>query len=247
MHLPDGFLTPHIWISAWLASLGGLSYCFRKTALVLKDRMIPLMGVMSAFIFAAQMINFPVAGGTSGHLLGGVLAAVLLGPYAAAVVISVVLMVQCLIFQDGGLTALGANIFNMSFAGAMGGYAIYAFIRRFTPLETTGQTEKIKRLRTGFIKDSKPPHQLHKLQRLSHNWCGGKGILIATAIASWMSIVLASLFCAAELAFSGLLPLKAALTAMILVHALIGIGEAVLTCLVVSFVLKVRPDLLYKL
>lgn len=228
MHLPDGFLTPHIWIPAWLVSLGGLSYCFRKTALVLKDRMIPLMGVMSAFIFAAQMINFPVAGGTSGHLLGGVLAAVLLGPYAAAVVISVVLMVQCLIFQDGGLTALGANIFNMSFAGAMGGYAIYAFIKRFTPFETAGQTEKIKRFRTGFIKDS-------------------KGILIATAIASWMSIVSASLCCAVELAFSGLLPLKAALTTMVLIHALIGIGEAVLTCLVVSFVLKVRPDLLYKL
>lgn len=208
MHLPDGFLTPQIWIPAWLVSLGGLSYCFRKTALVLKDRMIPLMGVMSAFIFAAQMINFPVAGGTSGHLLGGVLAAVLLGPYAAAVVISVVLMVQCLIFQDGGLTALGANIFNMSFAGAMGGYAIYAFIRR-------------------LIKDS-------------------KRILIATAAASWMSIVLASLFCAVELACSGLLPLKVALTAMVLVHALIGIGEAVLTCLVVSFVLKVRPDLIYQ-
>jgi len=208
MHLPDGFLTPHIWIPAWLASLGGLSYCFRKASLALKDRMIPLMGVMSAFIFAAQMINFPVAGGTSGHLLGGVLAAVLLGPYAAAVVISVVLMVQCFIFQDGGLTALGANILNMSFAGALGGYMSYAFIRR-------------------FIKDS-------------------KGILIATAIASWLSIVLASLFCAMELACSGLLPLKAALTAMVLVHALIGIGEAVLTCLVVSFVLKVRPDLLYK-
>lgn len=208
MHLPDGFLTPQIWIPAWLASLGGLSYCFRKTALVLKDRMIPLMGVMSAFIFAAQMINFPVAGGTSGHLSGGVLAAVLLGPYAAAVVISVVLMVQCLIFQDGGLTALGANIFNMSFAGAMGGYAIYAFIRY-------------------FIKDN-------------------KGILIATTIASWMSVVLASLFCAVELACSGLLPLKAALTAMLLVHTLIGIGEAVLTCLVVSFVLKVRPDLIYE-
>lgn len=208
MHLPDGFLTPQIWIPAWLASLGGLSYCFRKTALVLKDRMIPLMGVMSAFIFAAQMINFPVAGGTSGHLSGGVLAAVLLGPYAAAVVISVVLMVQCLIFQDGGLTALGANIFNMSFAGAMGGYVIYVFIRH-------------------FIKDN-------------------KGILVATVIASWMSVVLASLFCAVELACSGLLPLKAALTAMLLAHMLIGIGEAVLTCLVVSFVLKVRPDLIYE-
>lgn len=208
MHLPDGLLTPNIWIPAWLASAAGLSYCFKKTSSALKDRMIPLMGVMSAFIFSAQMLNFPVGAGTSGHLLGGVLAGVLLGPYAAAVVISVVLIVQCLIFQDGGLTALGANILNMSFAGAGGGYVIYAFIRR-------------------LIK-------------------ANKGIPIATFAASWFSIVLASIFCGLELSLSGMLPLQAVLTAMVLVHSLIGITEAVLTCLVISFVLKVRPDLIYK-
>ena len=207
--MPDGFLTPNIWIPAWLASIAGLSRCFKKASSALKDRMIPLMGVMSAFIFSAQMLNFPVVAGSSGHLLGGVLAGVLLGPYAAAVVISVVLIVQCLIFQDGGLTALGANIFNMSLVGAVGGYIIYAFIRR-------------------LIK-------------------GNKGILIATSLASWLSIVLASIFCAVELSLSGLAPLQAVLTAMLLVHSLIGVGEAVLTCLVVSFVLKVRPDLIYKL
>ena len=87
------------------------------------------MGMMAAFIFAAQMLNFPVAGGTSGHLIGGVLAAVLLGPAAGALVIAIVLVVQCLIFQDGGLTALGANVVNMSLFGAVLGYYIYAGIR----------------------------------------------------------------------------------------------------------------------
>ncbi len=129
MHIPDGFLTLNTWVPAWLISIGGIGYCLRKATLTLKDKMIPLMGVMSAFVFVAQMVNFPVAGGTSGHLLGGVLAVVLLGPYAGAVVITVVLIVQCFIFQDGGLTTLGANIFNMSIVGAIGGYLIYNPIR----------------------------------------------------------------------------------------------------------------------
>lgn len=207
MHIPDGFLAANTWVSAWLISIGGLGLCLKRTAQVLKDRMIPLMGVMAAFIFAAQMLNFPVIGGTSGHLLGGVLAAVLLGPYAGAIVIALVLVVQCLIFQDGGLTALGANIFNMSFVGAMGGYFIYNIIRR--------------------------------------NIGGDRGIMVGAAIAAWLSVVVASSVCAIELAISGTSPLRVALPAMVGVHTLIGIGEAIITCLVVSFVLKVRPDLIY--
>ncbi len=207
MHIPDGFLSPNVWSITWIFSAGGLAYCVKKTKQILKDKMVPLMGVMSAFIFAAQMLNFPVAGGTSGHLLGGVLAAVLLGPYAGAIVISCVLVVQCLIFQDGGLTALGANIFNMAFVGVVGGYFIY--------------------------------HVLAKIIG------GAKGIMIGTAIASWFSVVLASSVCAVELAFSGTSPLHIALPAMAGIHALIGIGEAITTCLVIGFVLKVRPDLIY--
>ena len=109
MHIPDGFLTSATWVPAWLLSMGGIGYSLKKASQTLRERMIPLMGVMSAFIFAAQMVNFPVMSGTSGHLLGGVLAAVLLGPYAGAIVLTCVLIVQCLIFQDGGLTALGAT------------------------------------------------------------------------------------------------------------------------------------------
>ena len=115
MHIPDGFLAANMWISTFVFSIGGLGFCVKEVMKKLKDKMVPLMGVLAAFIFAAQMLNFPVIGGTSGHLLGAVLAAVLLGPYAGAIVLSVVLAVQCLVFQDGGITALGANIFNMCF------------------------------------------------------------------------------------------------------------------------------------
>ena len=134
MHIPDGFLTPQVFAPFWAVAVGGLAYALRKTKQILKDKAVPLMGVTAAFIFAAQMLNFPIIGGTSGHLLGGVLAAVLLGPYAGAIVISLVLIVQSLVFQDGGLTALGANIFNMAFLGAMGGYFIYRFLRKIAGL-----------------------------------------------------------------------------------------------------------------
>lgn len=207
MHIPDGFLAANTWVPAWVISVGGLGYCVKRASEALKDKMVPLMGVMAAFIFAAQMLNFPVVAGTSGHLLGGVLAAVLLGPYAGAVVIAVVLAVQCLVFQDGGLTALGANILNMSFIGTMGGYIIYSLIRK-------------------AIGDN-------------------KGILMGAAIAAWVSVVLASSACAIELAVSGTSPLKIVLPAMVLVHMLIGIGEAIISVFVLSFVLKTRPDLIY--
>jgi len=207
MHIPDGFLAANTWVPLWVVSFGGIGYCLKKVSAILKDKMVPLLGVTAAFIFAAQMLNFPVLGGTSGHLLGGVLAAVLLGPYAGAIVIAVVLVVQCIIFQDGGLTALGANIFNMSFVGTFLGYYVYRLIRN-------------------VIK-------------------GNKGIIIGAGLAAWLSVIVASSMCALELSLSGTSPLCIALPAMAGVHALIGTGEAVITCLVLTFVLKVRPDLIY--
>lgn len=208
MHIPDGFLTANICAAAWGISLGGLWYCLKKTALVLKEKMIPLMGVMSAFIFAAQMLKFPVFAGTSSHLLGAVMAAILLGPYLAAIVLTSVLVIQCIIFQDGGLTTLGANILNMSFIGAIGGYFVYSIIRKIL--------------------------------------FGKNGIIIATAISAWLSVVMASIACAIELALSSSSPLRLAIAAMAGVHVLSGIGEAIITCLVISFILKVRPDLIYR-
>ena len=94
MHIPDGFLAANTWVPAWILSIGGLGFCIKKAQEALKEKLIPLMGVVAAFIFAAQMLNFPVAGATSGHLLGGVLAAVLLGPYGGAIVIAIVLVIQ---------------------------------------------------------------------------------------------------------------------------------------------------------
>lgn len=207
MHIPDGFLSPAVFVSTWALALSILSYCLRKTRQVLRDKMIPLMGVMAAFIFAAQMLNFPVLGGTSGHFLGGILAAVTLGPYAACIVLSLVLFIQCIIFQDGGITALGANIVNMAGIGTILSYYLYIFIK----------------------------NSLFK-----------KNILPVIFISSWFSVVIAATFCALELAFSKTSPLQIVLPAMIFVHIFIGIGEALITTFIVSFILRVRPDLIYR-
>ncbi len=205
MHIPDGFLTANTWVPTSFVSIAGIGYCLRKLASKLKDRMIPMMGVTSAFIFVAQMLNFPVIGGTSGHLMGGVLAAVLLGPYAGVIVMSIVLIIQCLIFQDGGLTVLGVNIFNGAILGSGGGYLIYIGIKMIS-----------------------------------------KSTMLAVGLASWLSIVIAAMACAVKLAISGTSPINVVFPAMVGIHSLIGIFEAIITCFVIGFILKVRPDLMYK-
>jgi cobalt/nickel transport system permease protein len=125
MHAPDGFLSVGIAAVMWAVTLVVLAVAVARTNTAVEDRTAPLMGVMAAFIFAAQMFNFQVIGGTSGHLLGGVLAAVLLRPWAATLVMACVVAVQGLVFQDGGLVVMGANIFNMGIIGTLFGYAIY--------------------------------------------------------------------------------------------------------------------------
>jgi cobalt/nickel transport system permease protein len=152
------------------------------------------------------MLNFPVAGGTSGHFLGAVFSSVLLGPWASLIIMTIVLIVQCLGFADGGLTALGSNIFNMGIIGALGGYSIFSI--------------------------------LYTLFRKSR-----KGFFIALAVSSWFSIVMGASAAAVELAISGTSPLKIALPAMAGIHAMIGIGEAIITTTAVSLILKTRPDL----
>jgi cobalt/nickel transport system permease protein len=123
MHAPDGFLSLPIAAIMWALTLAAIVISVKKTNETFDERAIPLMGVTAAF--AAQMFNFQVIGGTSGHLLGGVLAAVLLGPWAGTLVMAAVIAVQGLVFQDGGLVVMGANIFNMGVVGTMGGYAVY--------------------------------------------------------------------------------------------------------------------------
>jgi cobalt/nickel transport system permease protein len=128
MHIPDGVINATTSAGFGVMAAGGFGVAIRRTREYLGDRQVPLAALVAAFVFAAQMVNFPVIAGMSGHLLGGVLAAVLVGPAAGLVVITIVLMVQALIFADGGLTALGLSIVNMGFIGAVGGYALFRLV-----------------------------------------------------------------------------------------------------------------------
>lgn len=207
MHIPDGFLSTGTSIAAWAGSAGGLGYALRQVNKTLGERQVPLMGVTAAFIFAAQMLNFTVVGGTSGHLLGGALAAILLGPWAGMLVLTSVLTIQALLFQDGGLLALGANVFNMAIVGVLVGWAAYTLLTRLVG----GRTWAV--FASGFV-------------------------------AGWLSVVIASLAAAAELALSGTLAWQVVVPAMGGIHALIGIGEGLITVGVLAFLRVARPDLL---
>ena len=206
MHIPDGFLDAKTAVATAGLAAGGLGIALRQVRRHLPRRKIPLLGLAAAFVFAAQMLNFPVAGGTSGHLVGGVLTAVLLGPSAAVIVLTSVLLVQCVLFADGGVTALGANMFNMGLIGGVVGYAIYRVVRTISP--------------------------------------GTRGTVAAAAFAAWCSTVLAAIVCAGELALSGTVSWSVAFPAMANVHMLIGVGESLITALVIVAIARARPELL---
>ena len=207
MHIPDGFLNAATAATTYVVSAGGVGYSIRQANRKLGDRHVPLMGVMAAFIFAAQMLNFPVIGGTSGHLIGAALAAILLGPWAGSLIMACVLIVQALVFQDGGLTALGANVFNMGLVTCFAGHYLYRAI-----VSLMGE--------------------------------GRRSTLVGGFAGAWASVFVASIFCAIELAVSGRSPLGVALPAMAGVHALIGIGEGLITSAVLAFLTATRADLL---
>ncbi len=207
MHIPDGFLNIATVATTYALSAGGIGNAVRIANKKLGEKQVPLMGVLAAFIFAAQMLNFPIAGGTSGHFLGAALAAILLGPWASVLIMSCVLIAQCLIFQDGGLLALGANILNMGVVASFSGYYLY-------------------RLVTLVLGDDR------------------RGKLIGGFAGAWVSVFLASIVCAIELAVSGTSPMRVVLPAMAGLHALIGIGEGLITGAVLSLVLATRADLL---
>src|SRR3972149_10980290 len=138
IHIPDGFLTPLVSAIGWLLAALSITVAIRQTRRHLGERQIPLMGVLAAFIFAAQAINFPVGAGTSGHLLGGALAAIVVGPWAATLIMTAVIAVQGLIFQDGGLLVMGWNIVNMGVLSALTGYVCYRLARRLTGVSRGG-------------------------------------------------------------------------------------------------------------
>src|SRR5512136_1985041 len=132
MHIPDGFLSVPVALVMWVFSIIVVGYALRRANRDLGERQVPVMGVLAAAIFAGQMLNFSVTGGTSGHLLGAALATILLGPWAAVLVLTTVVGVQALIFQDGGLMAMGANIFNMGVIGVTVAYMAYQTVRRLS-------------------------------------------------------------------------------------------------------------------
>ena len=208
MHIPDGFVSVPVAGATGLASVAALFIAFGRSQEAFGIRRAPILGLTTAFIFAAQMINFPVAGGTSGHLLGGTLAAIVLGsPWAGTLCIATVLIIQAVLFADGGITALGANILNMAVVGVWVGWVL---------------TQTLQRL-----------------------FGGSKGRLpLAAGIAAGLSVVVAALACAIELALSGTAPVAIVLPAMAGVHILIGIGEGIITGGVLTYLATARPDLL---
>jgi cobalt/nickel transport system permease protein len=207
MHIPDGFLSTTVSIVFWVISIIVIAFALRFVNRDLGEREVPVMGVLAAAIFAGQMLNFSVAGGTSGHLLGAALATILLGPWAAVLVMTCVVSIQALIFQDGGLLVLGANLFNMAVIGPAVSFAVYTLFKKIS----RGQ-----------------------------RW----GIFSGAAVAAWFSIFVASLSCGLQLALSGTSPANVAVPAMAGIHALIGLGEALITLSAVSLVYAARRDLL---
>lgn len=210
MHVPDGFLDAPTSVATAVVAAAGVAVALRGARRELDDRTAPMAGLVATFVFAGQMINFPVAGGTSGHLLGGALAAVLVGPCTGALCISVVLLVQALLMADGGITALGTNVTLMGLVGVVAGWLVFVAARSILP-------KKVQMI---------PP---------------------AAGIAALLSVPAAALVFTGLFLVGGTAPVEMStvLTAMLGWHTVIGIGEAVITVLVVGTVVTTRPDLVY--
>jgi cobalt/nickel transport system permease protein len=210
MHVPDGFLDAPTSIATGAVAVAGVAVALRRARTELDDRTAPMAGLVAAFIFAGQMMNFPVGAGTSGHLLGGALAAVLVGPWTGALCVSVVLMVQALLMADGGITALGTNVTLMALAGCFLGYLVFRAVLVLLP------------------------------RRLA-------SVAPAAGIAGLVSVPMVAAVFTLLFVIGGTTPIDAGtlLTAMLGWHALIGIGEGMVTALVVGAVVSSRPDLVH--
>ncbi len=206
LHIPDGFL--HIAVAAvcWIAALITLYFATQNAQQKFDEKLIPLAGIMAAFIFAAQMLNFPVAGGTSGHFIGAALATIVLGPWLGILVMASVIILQALLFQDGGLVVMGANILVMGVVPAFVGYGLSrSFMNR-----PRGQR------------------------------------LVAIGVTSWLSLMAAAFITALLLWISGTSALGVVVPAMLGIHAIIGIGEALVTVAAYTFIVQTRPELVEK-
>ena len=210
MHVPDGFLDVPTSLATAGVAAAAIGIALRGARRELDDRIAPLAGLVATFVFATQMLNFPVAGGTSGHLMGGALAAVLVGPYTGLLCLTVVLVVQSLLFADGGITALGTNVVLMGIVTVVVGYVAFRGAQLVLP------------------------------KRLSM-------VAPAAALGALVSVVASAATFVGLYALGGAVPIPydTLLTAMLGVHTVIGIGEAVITFLVVASIVSVRPDLVH--
>jgi cobalt/nickel transport system permease protein len=212
MHIPDGLLDPITTIILWIITIVVMVIGYFRMGKIFEkedsEKLIPYIGVLAAIIFAFQFVNYPVPGGTSGHLIGGTLVAIILGPWASVIVLFLILVIQSL-FGDGGITALGANAFNMGIiGGVVGFYLVMLFVKL---LNKTSLKKELK-------------------------------VSIATAIGSYIAVVFASFICGIEIAISGTIPIIIAVPAMVFWHLLIGVGEGIISALIVFYIYKTKPD-----
>ncbi len=210
LHIPDGFIDVPTSALFGFLTVVLLALALKRAKGQLDDRVAPMAGLASVFIFAMQMLNFPVAAGTSGHLVGAAIGAVLIGPWAAALALTVVLAVQALFFADGGLIALGLNVFNLAFVAVFVAWGVFLILKKVLPANKTG-------------------------------------LLIATGIGAFVSVPVSALVFSLQFALGGTEAISASTVtaAMVSVHLLIGIGEAIISVLTVSAVIAARPDLAF--
>jgi|WetSurMetagenome_2_1015567.scaffolds.fasta_scaffold07557_2 cobalt/nickel transport system permease protein len=208
MHIPDGLMDPVVLIIGWLLALPVIAYAIVKVDKTIDEKKVPFMAILAAGIFIAQMLNFPVGGGTTGHLIGATLAVILLGVYGSVVIMTVILTIQCLVFGDGGITALGLNLLNMAVIAPFAAAAVLLLFK-------------------------------------------GRAKNASTFSAAWLAVFMAATACALQLSMSfdlsngeygieGII----AIPTMLAWHALIGVGEGIITTGIVAFLAKVSPETL---
>lgn len=212
MHIPDGLLNPITLLILWVIVIVIMILGYFKMGKIFQredsEKLIPYIGVLAATIFAFQFVNYPILWGTSGHLVGGTLVAVILGPWASLIVLFLILVIQSL-FADGGITALGANAFNMGVIGGIVGFYLVVFLIRL--LNKTSLKKELK-------------------------------VTISTAIGSYISIILASFMCGIEISVGGIMPIEIAVSTMVFWHLFIGIGEGIISALIIFFIYKTKPN-----
>ncbi len=210
MHVPDGFMNVTMSAATGLISFGTLWAYIRSAKDLIADKFIALTGMMSALIFVLQMINFPIAAGTSGHLLGGALAVIVLGPRLGLICLSVVVIIQSLLFADGGLSALGVNVLNMAIVTSATSWFIVKYWIKFIGKNKTS-------------------------------------IVTVSVLAGILSVVFSSIAFTIQYAIGGTIsiPVGTVLIAMVTTHLIIGLGEGIITALIITLLMRVRPDLVY--